>query len=212
MKNTNDLGYGKCPGCKEWKHLTRYHPKDAKKKRREKNKYCEKCIREVSNERTPFYELKKTIASHRTSTGEGDYTFKDIMNLHKQQGCKCAYCGANIPYKASLDHIIPKKFGGRNLLNNIILTCISCNSAKQHFEPFFFIRRKGYLITEFNIKRMRGAYDAHDYECSATCEDCRGKNRKESNPACKNCIINPGRYKAQQVQQVQKSSFAVAGA
>lgn len=207
MKNVNDLGYGKCPGCKEWKHLTRYHPKDSKKKRAQKNKYCEKCIRIVTEERTPFYELKKTIASHKTQSKEGDYAFKEVMNLLKQQGHRCAYCGKSIPYKASIDHIIPRKFGGRNLLSNVIMTCVSCNSAKQHFELFFFIRRKGYLLTEFNINRIKGAYDGHDYECDCNCEDCRGKTR-ENNKGCKGCKISPEKFLSGKIPEVQNGKIA----
>ena len=210
MKNANDLGYGICPGCKEWKHLTRYHPKDAKKKRREKSIYCSKCILSVVQSRTPFHELKKAVISHKTLAGEGDYTFRDIMALHKRQGCKCAYCGTNMPYKASLDHIIPKKFEGKNLLHNVILTCLTCNTAKQHFELFYFIRRKKFLLTEKNIQRIRRAYDEHDYECIGTCEDCKGNSKARSNPACEGCVINPERYLAEQVRFVQKSAAKIA--
>ena len=208
MKNVNDLGYGVCPGCKEWKHLTRYHPKDRKIKRAAKNKYCAICVRVIIEGQTPFHELKKTIASHKTQSKEGDYDFKSVMNLLKQQGSRCAYCGKSIPYKASIDHIIPRKFGGKNLLVNIIMTCISCNSAKQHFEPFFFIRRKGYILTEFNINRIKGAYDDHDYECSCSCEDCRGKDR-ENNKACEGCQVNPEKYLSGKISDVQGGKVAV---
>lgn len=203
MKNVNDLGYGRCPTCKEWKELKRYHPKDHKLPRKKKNKYCTKCVQAVADSRVPFYRIKKAIANHKTQAKEGDYTFKDLMLLHKQQGCMCAYCGTGIPYEFSLDHIIPRKFDGRNLLANIILTCNSCNSAKQHFEPFYFLRRKGYLLTERIIKRMRGAYDSHDYECDANCKDCRGTKKGRDNPLCKDCPINPERYQAAGKRQVK---------
>lgn len=210
MTNVNDLGYGTCPGCKKWKELSRYHPKDAALKRAQKPKYCARCIQIVKDARTPFYELKKAISSHKAVNGHGDYNFQDIMDLIKQQGSRCAYCGTSMAYKVSLDHIIPRKFGGKNFLANIILTCVSCNSAKQHFEPFYFLRRKGYLLTEYNIKRIKGAYDEHDYECSCSCQDCRGKNRPKNNGACEGCEISPERYISGKVQPVQKSAPTLA--
>lgn len=188
MKNVNDLGYGHCPLCKKWKELTRYHPKEAHVLRRNKNKYCNLCITAVTDSRVPFYRIKKAISNHKVQSKEGDYVFNDLMKLHKLQGGMCAYCSKSIPYEFSLDHIIPKKFGGRNLLCNMILTCNSCNSAKQHFEPFYFIRRKGYKLSERNIQRIKGAYDYHGYECSGTCKDCKGKER-QNNRLCKECNI-----------------------
>lgn len=189
MKNVNELGYGYCPSCKTWMELTRYHPRDEGLPRKEKNKYCIKCILDFNNSRDPFYRIKIAINNHKKLAREGDYNFDDIMKLHKHQGGVCAYCRCGIPYEFSLDHIIPKKFGGRNILKNIILTCISCNSAKQHFEPFFFLRRKKYVLTERVIKRLKGAYDYHDYTCDATCKDCSSSGKAGLGYFCKDCSI-----------------------
>jgi hypothetical protein len=206
MRNVNDVGCGRCPGCDNWGELTRYHPKDAKKPRKKKDKWCAKCINQLTAERTPFHRIKKAISNHKTASGEGDYTFKDIMLLHKKQGGMCAYCGDSIPYEFSLDHIIPKKFGGRNLLLNIILTCLTCNSAKQHFEPFFFVRRKGYKLTERMIQRMKGAYDHHDYECNAECTDCKGNKRPRTNRLCKDCGINEERFLTEVIDRIASNT------
>lgn len=188
MLNVNDAGLGYCPKCGDWKELTRYHPKDKHLPRKQKNKYCDKCITAVNDERTPFYRIKKAISNHKVLFGYGDYSFKEIMALHKRQGGQCAYCADNIPYEFSLDHIIPKKFGGKNLLVNITLVCLTCNSAKQHLEPFFFIRRKRYKLKERIIKHIKGAYDYHEYECSAECKDCRGEQNQYDH-FCSDCSI-----------------------
>lgn len=194
MKNVNDIGYGTCPTCKTWKELTRYHPKDKDKLRKQKDRHCAQCIDALTASRAPFYRIKRAISNHKTQAKEGDYSFQDLMIMHKQQGGCCAYCNGSMPYEFSLEHIIPRKFGGRNLLINILLTCTKCNSAKQHFEPFYFIRRKGFKLTERIIKRIKGAYDYHDYECDANCEDCRGEQKAAGNRLCEACNINPNRF------------------
>ena len=188
MINVNDAGLGHCPICGDWKELTRYHPKDAGIPRNKKKKYCDRCITNLKNEREPFYRIKKAISNHKVLFGYGDYSFKEIMVLHKHQGGQCAYCAGNIPYEFSLDHVIPKKFGGKNLLINILLVCLTCNSAKQHLEPFFFVRRKRYKLKERIIQKMKGAYDYHDYHCDAKCKDCRGEQNANER-LCATCTI-----------------------
>lgn len=192
MTNVNDLGYGTCPKCKKWKELTRYSPKEKHLKRKEKKKYCASCVETITAEREPFHRIKKAISNHKTANKEGDYTFTDLMQLHKQQGVMCAYCGTGIPYEFSLDHVIPTKFGGRNLLANILLVCPLCNSAKQHFELFYWLRKKNYKLRERIIRKVRESYERHDYECIATCEDCHGSS-KPSGYFCKTCNCHPAK-------------------
>lgn len=52
----------------------------------------------------------------------------------------CHYCGKSInPSKLTVDHKIPRSFGGPTITNNLVPSCKSCNSRKGNmFEDEFF--------------------------------------------------------------------------
>jgi len=84
-------------------------------------------------------------------------TIFDDEKIKLQIGQVCNYCGSK--EKLSLDHIFPKKFGGRDVADNLILACQNCNSSKgrkdlmewmqnrEKFLPLMVIRR--YLKNTF---------------------------------------------------------------
>ena len=44
----------------------------------------------------------------------------------------CCYCNKYVPKKhRSYDHVIPHSHGGTDTPDNLVLTCISCNSQKR---------------------------------------------------------------------------------
>ena len=44
---------------------------------------------------------------------------------------KCQYCGKKFPYKElTLDHVIPRSQGGKMCWENIVCSCIDCNTRK----------------------------------------------------------------------------------
>lgn len=50
----------------------------------------------------------------------------------------CAHCGAS--EKLTLDHIVPRVYGGTNELSNFQILCLSCNHLKskgevRHWDP-----------------------------------------------------------------------------
>lgn len=44
---------------------------------------------------------------------------------------RCEYCGEEDESRLTYDHIIPKKSGGKNSSENLILACMPCNSWKR---------------------------------------------------------------------------------
>ena len=51
--------------------------------------------------------------------------------LYKRDGGKCAYCGKPLSREeATIDHIIPKKLGGKTNWENCVISCKKCNSRK----------------------------------------------------------------------------------
>lgn len=57
-------------------------------------------------------------------------------NIFERDSFRCQYCGN--PFKESelnLDHVIPRHHGGRTSWENVVTSCISCNSRKADCLP-----------------------------------------------------------------------------
>jgi 5-methylcytosine-specific restriction endonuclease McrA len=51
----------------------------------------------------------------------------------KRDRYTCAYCLKNLSSSSgTIDHIIPRKFGGQNSFLNCVAACFGCNSRKSH--------------------------------------------------------------------------------
>lgn len=49
---------------------------------------------------------------------------------------QCQYCGVKIDYRTrSIDHIVPRRRGGRNTFTNTVACCKPCNQAKRDRTP-----------------------------------------------------------------------------
>jgi len=108
---------------KEWRdanpeHVRQYSRKQyRKRKRREGNSF---------------------IAAHNSKrralkmNNGGEHTKDDIDNLMELQHGRCGYCGITLFDDYHIDHMIPLSRGGRNDVNNILLTCPSCNLEKHN--------------------------------------------------------------------------------
>lgn len=72
----------------------------------------------------------------------GDKFFKRT-SVHVERGILygrdahlCAYCGRQFPpQKLTIDHIIPKSFGGKNIWMNCVSACKPCNHRKADRTP-----------------------------------------------------------------------------
>jgi 5-methylcytosine-specific restriction endonuclease McrA len=51
--------------------------------------------------------------------------------IRTRDNSTCCYCGKYVPKRQrSLDHVISRYDGGSDTPDNLVLTCISCNSTK----------------------------------------------------------------------------------
>lgn len=51
--------------------------------------------------------------------------------LRDEYGLRCWWCGCSLPAKKpTLDHLKPKSRGGSNSLENLRLSCFSCNNSR----------------------------------------------------------------------------------
>lgn len=52
-------------------------------------------------------------------------------NLFARDGHCCQYCGRTLPsHQMSLDHVIPRSRGGETSWENIVCSCVACNTKK----------------------------------------------------------------------------------
>ncbi|MFN7974615.1 MAG: HNH endonuclease [Acidobacteriota bacterium] len=57
-------------------------------------------------------------------------------NVYLRDGCRCQYCGRKLPMSdLNLDHVIPISRGGKSTWENVVSSCIGCNSRKRNRYP-----------------------------------------------------------------------------
>jgi len=57
-------------------------------------------------------------------------------NLFERDNHRCQYCGEHFePAQLNMDHVIPRDRGGRTSWENIVTSCIKCNSRKANRLP-----------------------------------------------------------------------------
>jgi 5-methylcytosine-specific restriction endonuclease McrA len=58
------------------------------------------------------------------------------QNLLERDEYKCQYCGQSRPVKElNMDHVIPRDRGGGTSWENVVISCIRCNSKKSNRLP-----------------------------------------------------------------------------
>ncbi len=52
-------------------------------------------------------------------------------NLFARDGYQCQYCGKTLPpSQLSMDHVVPRSRGGKTSWDNIVCSCVNCNTRK----------------------------------------------------------------------------------
>ena len=58
------------------------------------------------------------------------------QNLLERDDFRCQYCGKNFPVKElNMDHVVPRDRGGVTSWENVVISCIKCNSKKSNRSP-----------------------------------------------------------------------------
>ena len=55
-------------------------------------------------------------------------------NILKRDGSRCQYCGGK-EGMMTVDHIVPKIYGGKDTWENLVCSCADCNNKKGHQLP-----------------------------------------------------------------------------
>lgn len=57
-------------------------------------------------------------------------------NIYRRDSYRCQYCGETFsPEQLNIDHVIPREQGGQTSWENIVTSCITCNSRKANRMP-----------------------------------------------------------------------------
>jgi len=78
-------------------------------------------------------------------------TIFDDEKIKLETGQICNYCGSNS--NLSIDHIFPKKIGGKDDAENLIYACKSCNSSKGTKDLMEWMNDKDFFLPLMIIRR-----------------------------------------------------------
>lgn len=78
-------------------------------------------------------------------------TIFDDEKVKLQSGRICSYCGST--NHLALDHIFPRKLGGTDAAENLILACRSCNSSKGKKDLLEWMNARGRFLPLMVIRR-----------------------------------------------------------
>ncbi|MEA3495279.1 MAG: HNH endonuclease signature motif containing protein [Bacteroidota bacterium] len=120
----------------------------------------------VKNEQKKYAQFNYMIrAKLFKGLKNGTMNMRSIFDDEKiklQTGQVCNYCGSD--KKLSLDHIFPKRYGGKDDAENLVFACQVCNSSKgkkdlmewmefrKEFLPLMIIRRYLKLTFKYCIE------------------------------------------------------------
>jgi 5-methylcytosine-specific restriction endonuclease McrA len=83
------------------------------------------------------------------------------QNIHIRDNFTCQYCGKKVEKsRVTIDHVIPKDQGGKNLFENCVCSCFGCNNKKGNRTPdeaYMNLRKQPYRpsIMEFLFKKVK---------------------------------------------------------
>lgn len=129
-----------CKKCKsyknkKWRSESNYKPsQESKEKKRKWRKGRRNDENYTYRKRYAKNPAKALEAIHRYRAkkvgGHGTITEKEWHDLCKKYGNMCLCC-KRIDVKLTIDHIVPLKNGGQNVIENAQPLCGKCNSSKK---------------------------------------------------------------------------------
>lgn len=97
---------------------------------------------EKSKEKKLARDMKRRVLKKNADL-EYKITYLDIEHIKTKYNNKCAYCGVDCSDKFHIDHKLPLSRGGGNQLDNLALSCPTCNYKKNNKTDIEFI---GYAV------------------------------------------------------------------
>lgn len=115
----------------------------------------EKWINNLSLSQKESMRLSKLKANLKRKAAQDlllkDYDSSDIHQLMQKQDYQCIWCSKNIATEPSIDHFVPLAKGGYDCIDNLVISCRSCNFSKRDKMPWYFNSKN---ITPFGVNKI----------------------------------------------------------
>lgn len=145
---------GLCPYCKECKnHKGReLYKKDPDKKKKSVKEYMKRTgeyyrykpynPQYYSSDKSKLKKKVRDLKRRVQIRGNDDFkiTSRVVQDILDNSNGKCNYCGKDCKENYHIDHIIPVSRGGGNNIDNLCLSCPSCNWSKGNKTAEEFIK------------------------------------------------------------------------
>lgn len=102
-----------------------------------------------------YYDRKPTREYMFVECGKPTHSLRKSVNnailrtrLAEAQNWRCAYCGIKctdereIGHSATIEHIVPRSIGGRDVWENMVMACKNCNSNRSSVPLEDFLNSK----------------------------------------------------------------------
>ena len=99
------------------------------------------------------------------------------QNVFLRDKHTCQYCAQKLPEsKLNLDHVVPRGKGGKTTWENIVTSCIPCNTRKADRLP---AQAKMNLLSEPKIPRWRPLFGIHQQASDLSWEEFVSPDRQK---------------------------------
>lgn len=88
---------------------------------------------------------KNASGRRRSRLRSGTISNLDIKNL-REKTKNCYWCNVKLKKDYHLDHYLPLSKGGKHVIENIVITCPTCNLRKNAKDPLEFANQLGRLL------------------------------------------------------------------
>ena len=106
-------------------------------------------------------EFDKRVKVLKLDEEAKEELFDRFSELYKYGGFKCAYCDERMELKwgdtelaFTVDHVVPRAYGGSDSIGNLTFACQSCNSMKGDKSAGWFVN---------NVKRLKARKQKREY-------------------------------------------------
>lgn len=88
------------------------------------------CVERLLHARRHGTNSENHVIKVRTSSPPDQEPSDELKRQVKERDGGCVCCGSNLNRNLNVDHIVPKYFGGNNILDNLQTLCSKCNQLK----------------------------------------------------------------------------------
>ncbi len=83
----------------------------------------------------PQQRVTRSNYKARRKGAAGKYTVNDVRLQMVVQDAKCFWCLCDVSEAHHVDHLTPLNKGGDNNPDNIVISCVSCNTSRKDKMP-----------------------------------------------------------------------------